>query len=98
MRRVWRPAATVTVGTLPTPTPVLPVKVPVNHTGQSKGFPGSRLVASLGCLKSTRAPAVGAVEADPAGRRPSASSRRGPRRSTCPGVSRNGTNYSSTDS
>lgn len=99
MCRVWRPAATVAVRPLPAPTPVLPVKVPVNDTRQSKRFPGSRrLVARLWRLKATRAPAVGAVEADHAGCRSSASCRRGPRRYTCSCVHGNGTNDSSTDS
>lgn len=82
MRGVRRPAATVAVRPLAAPTPLLPVKVPVHHAGQSERFPGARLVARLRRLEATRAPAVGAEEARRAGGSgPSASRRRRPRRS-----------------
>lgn len=67
MRWVRWPAPTVAVGTLPTPAPILTVKVPVNHAGQRKRFPGARLVARLRRLEATRTPAMRAIESDPAG-------------------------------
>lgn len=83
---------TVAVRPLPAPTSVLPVKVPVNHTGQGKGLPAARLVARLRRLEATRTPAVGAVESHPAGRRSSTSSRRGTTRCTCSGAAHHGAN------
>lgn len=78
MRRVRWAATTVAEGPLPAPASVLAVKVPVNHAGQRKRFPGARLIARLWRLEATRAPAMRAVESDPAGRRYSTYSTGGP--------------------
>lgn len=95
---VWRPATTVAVRSVPAPSPILPVKVPMNHTGQCKLFSGTRLIARLWCLKATGAPTVGAIESNPTGRRSSASPCRSPCRSTGSSASSNSANDSSTDS
>lgn len=95
---VWRPTTTVAVRSVPTPSPILPVKVPVNHTGQRKRFPGASLVARLWCLKATGAPTVGVVESNPTGRRSPTSSRRSPCGCAGSGASSNSANDSSTDS
>lgn len=78
MRRVRWAAPTVAEGPFPAPAPILAVKVPVNHAGQRKRFPGARLIARLWRLEATRAPAMRAVESDPAGRRYSTYSTGGP--------------------
>lgn len=95
---VWRPTMTVAIRPVPTPPPVLSVKVSMYHTSQRKRFSGTRLIARLRCLKATRAPAVGAVESNHTGCRSPTSSRWSPCGSSSSGASRNSVNYSSTDS